>query len=89
MARARARCFKAGAFEKYYTTTCEGQRITVTRPHYKGDLAKAFGHLHIRESHFQLPSEDAVAVATSNLCRLWLLNMGFSVRRVHVPHLFE
>jgi hypothetical protein len=50
----------AGAFEKYYTTTCEGQRITVTRPHYKADLAKAFGHQRIRESHFQLPSEDAV-----------------------------
>jgi hypothetical protein len=26
----------ANAFADYYTTTCEGQRITVTRQHYKG-----------------------------------------------------
>ena len=44
---------RAGAFENYYTTTCEGQRITFTRRHYKRDF-------HRNEKSFQESSEEAV-----------------------------
>ena len=40
-----------GAFDRYYSTTCGGESITVTKHHHKGNLARAFNVEKVCEAH--------------------------------------
>jgi len=48
-------CYGPGSFERYYSTTCEGKSITLTEPHYEGNLARELRHRHVAEAHVDLP----------------------------------
>lgn len=49
-----------GAFDKYYTTTCSGEHITVTEHRHKGNLARTFGVDKVCEAHITLSHRKSV-----------------------------
>jgi hypothetical protein len=54
------RNYGPGSFKKYYETTCEGEYITLTPPHYKSSLARSLGHQHVAEAHVNLTTAGNV-----------------------------